>query len=778
MALRNIRTYIKFLSRNKLYTFVSIFGFSASLMFVILLGLYVKQELFVDGFHENKDRIVLMTRGYSASFANSVAPYVKDRCPEVESFCRVHSREVNVGEKGREKLRSQCMFADSTFFSTFSFKLREGDSNQVLIAQRSVVLTQAYASKVFGNESALGKTLTIDNVEHTVTGIMEKIPQNTQFPQADFIASYSSITNYWGDEVLTVHNNFGFSIYFLEKKGADLSAKTQFLLNEFKKDLWLYKLGFDDKLEFVSLEDVYFKVKDSGYLNLKSNSKSLISIYIAIVLLILVIATLNYINMTVAQSGFRGKEAAIKKLLGSSKKNIIYQLLGESLIMSIFTFGLGLFLAFLFEPFFNNVLTTKLELAKEFTLPVISVAIAFILLLTLLSGLIPALVISGFNPLEVVKGSFTRKVKTTYSKGLIIFQYTVAIALLICTFFIKQQSDFLINHDLGYNHDRIFTMGVHLDTVQAGGFKNKLLSMPGIEAASLSCGTPMDRGNNNSFDKDGQQYSTQVMLVDDDFFKIYGITSDPPNIPFTEKSLLINKNLYNSPLTDPQNMTIDLGYKERLQITGILSDFYIGTLNISSDHIQYIRISKMSQSIMPWSISVKIDNNSNMFSVADKIQKEYISYTGGELPKEPQFANDTIQEWYKREQKLSKILSAFTLLTVIISIMGVFAMSMYLIKQKEREIGLRKVNGATESQILVMLNGSSLIRVIISFAIACPIAYYAISKWLEDFPHRIELNWWTFVLSGLAIALLTLFSVSYMTWRAAKANPVETLKSE
>lgn len=777
MIQQNIRTYFKFLSRNKVYTFVSIFGFSVSLMFVILLSLYTKQELSVDNFHEKKDRIYLMTHEYQSAFANSVAPYVKDKCPEVEAFCRVHSRKVSVGEKGTEKQKAYCMFVDSSFFTMFSFKLLEGTPNQVLAAQRSVVITKSFAEKIFGSGNPLGKTLSIDNTQHTITGIMEEIPQNTQFPEVDFVVSHSSITQYWGDWILNVHNNFGFSLYFLEKEDSDLSAKIPFLLEEFKKDLWLYEMGFADKLEFVPLQDAYFDVIFGGYLEAKTNSKTLIKIYIAIVILILVIATLNYVNMTIAQSGFRGKEAAIKKLLGGSKKSIMLQLINESLLITTIAFAIGLFLTFVCEPYFDEMLTTKLQLAKQFTPSVIATFLIFILFVAGLSGIVPALVISNFNPLEVVKGSFAKKVKTTYSKGLIVFQYIIAITLLSSTFFIKQQSDFLINYELGYDHDGVFTMDISLDTTQTEGFKDKLLSIAGVSKVSYSCGTPMNRGNNNSFEKDGQQYSTQYIEADADFFDIYGIIVEPADAPFTEKSLFINKGLFNTPLADKANMIIELDKNERMPITALV-DFHMGAANLHKEYSNFLIIKKINKSTIPWNVSVKLDSKADMLPIANKIQKAYTEYTGGEVADEAKFASNTIQQWYEREQKLSNILSAFTLLTIIISIMGVFAMSMYMIKQKEKEIGLRKVNGATEAQILLMLNSSSLLRVFVAFIIACPITYYAISKWLEDFSYRIALNWWTFALSGLIIALLTLLSVSYMTWRAAKANPVETLKSE
>ena len=776
MIQRNLRTYFKFLSKNQFYTFISIFGFSVSLMFVILLSLYTKQELSVDNFHEKKDRIYLMSHDHGANFGNTVAPFVKDKCPEVEAYCRVHMQNVQAKGKGEEKFRAECLFADSTFFKMFSFRLIEGNSSQVLEAQRSVVVTQNFAHKVFGEENPVGKTLSIDDWEHTITGIMEEIPQNSQFRKCDFVVSYSTIVNpvyFGGDWVLNTSHNFGFTAYVLKNEGADLHAKIPYLLELFKQEFFFYKDRFGEKLDFIPLGDVYFNAK--GWNFIKTNSINLIKIYITISILILVIATLNYINMTVAQAGFRGKEAAIRKLLGGKKKSIISQLLSESLIMTLITFGLGLFLAYIFEPFFNEALLTNVEFIKQFTISNIVVATLFVLLVAFISGLIPALVISGFNPLEVVKGAFSRKVKTTYSKVLIIFQYIVAIALLICSFFIKQQSDFMINYDLGYNSDAIFSMPIRIESSQKQGLKDIIRSIAGVEKVSYSQGTPMNVGNNFSFEKDGEPFSTQELKVDEDFFDIYGIKIDPSNLPFTDNSLFINEALLNSSLTDKQDMIIDLVIHGQIPITGTVRDFHLGSLLYDN---KYIRVRKLPDDWEPWDISIKINEAADLFAVADKIQKEYTAYTGDEIPDYPKFTDDIIQTWYKKEKNQLKILSAFTLLTIIISIMGVFAMSMYMVKQKEKEISVRKVYGARENQILLMLNKASLLRVLIAFIIACPIAYYAINRWLEDFSYRISINWWTFVLAGGIITILNLLSVSYMTWKAARANPVDTLKSE
>lgn len=770
----NLRTYLKFLSRNKVYTFVSIVGFSISLMFVILLALYAKQELSVDQFHEKKDRIYLSASEQGPFMSNSMANYISDRCPEVESFCRAYPRTVVTKVEQAERFIGKAMFVDSTFFKMFSFDLIEGNKSNVLAPVKSVVLTQTFARKYFDNENPIGKNIEIEETQYTITGIMADMPHNTIFPDIDFLVDYISVKQFWGYDILNEHNNFSFSIYFLEKENSNLKSKEQALLNDFKEDIWIYKRNHWSDFEFLPLTDVYFDQRGHNS-DFKHNSKTLIYIYIMIVILIFAIAALNYVNMTVAQAGFRGKEAAIRKLLGSSKLNIVGQLLLESLLITIFTFAIGFVLALAVEPHFDELFNTKLQILQHLTPKVIAIIIGLIAIIALLAGLIPAVIISSFNPIEVIKGTFKRKVKSTYSKVLITFQYVVAITLLISTFSIKQQTNYLMDYELGYSKDCVFTMNVQLDTVQTKGFESKLLSIPEIEMVSYSQGTPMDRGNNNTFNDGSDTYSTQEIRGDAKFLDLYGLKYTPTGVPFVGEAILINKNLYYSTLTDSINKTIKW-YDNKIQIAGILEDFRLGTLHIEEN--QYIVVRNLSSSWRPWSISVKINSNSDIYTIADRIQKGYTAYTGGKIGQNPQFVDDITQDWYKKENSLSHILSLFSFLTIVISIMGVFAMSMYMIKQTEKEIGIRKVNGATITQVLVMLNKNTLKLTVIAFFIACPLSYYFISQWLEQFPYRIAIDWIVFFISGAAIAALTLLSVSYLTWQAAKANVIEIIKSE
>ena len=770
MRLTDLKTYFNYLSRNKLYTFVSVFGFAVSLMFVIILSIYIKQELSVDDFQERKDRIYLMAYEDGVGFANPVADLVKEKCPEVESYCRIAVSQLVVGDKNTDRILSNIMFADSTFFKMFSFKLIVGDASHALEAHNSAVISESFSKKIFGDKNPVGSEYVIHNKVFTISGIIDDFPRNTAFTAPDIILNYNSVPIRWGAQSLTGWNIWNFSIFFLTKDGTDIKPQIPVLLDYFKKNFWLYKEGFAHELRFIPLKEVYFM--SNAPLCIQSNDRILVVVYLIITILILTIAIFNYINLTVAQVGFRGKEAAMKRLLGCSRNGLIKQFLTESLLLTGFTFIVGLFLAFLFEPFFNRILNTNLNIGGEINLHFILSASLFILCMSIIAGVIPTIIISSSNPIEIVKGAFTRNFKTRYSRVLIVFQYSIAIVLLICSIFIKKQTDFMIGKDVGFNRDRILVMNNVLDTTRVQGLKSILSAIAGVEAVSYSCGTPIDGGNNNTFDIDNEQFSFQIFVVDSAFFSIYGITNHPFRSSLSENTYWLNKRGCKALHISDNRTQTEFGNEGRVQISGIVSDFNIKSLHYSSD---LIGIHILEENTEPWSISVKIANNVDLLSTTAQVKKAYSEYNGG-IPFDSRYVDVTIQKWYDKEEKISSIMSAFTILTIIIMIMGVFAMSLYMVKQKEKEIGIRKINGATEKEILFMLNNDSLVMILIAFVIACPVSYYAMTRWLEGFAYKIELSWWVFSGAGIIVLLLSLLSVSYQAWKAARVNPIDSIK--
>ncbi|NDV93893.1 ABC transporter permease [Dysgonomonas sp. 521] len=778
MWLTNLKTYRKFLGNNKFFTLVTIMGFAISLMFVLLLSIYVKQELSIDQFHKNKDRIFLLAQTKEkANFANPAADLIKDNLPEVESFTRLVGRNVTI-ETPNGKVNMETLFADSAFFNMFSFPLVEGEPSKVLATKKSAVVTESFAKKMFQDEDPIGKPLNLDDsTSLTITGIMKDFPKNSQIPQNEVVVNYQMIEKNWGGDILTTWNNSSFTMYFMAKEGADLEAKTPQILELFhKSSYWMYTQGFAKEVTFIPLTEVYFSGVHTNFSGIRTNSKTLVSIYLTITILILVVAILNYINLSVSQAGKRGKEAAMKKLLGCDKKGIIVQFVSESVIMTFVSFFIGLFLAFLAEPFFNDVLSTDLGLGQQLqNIPFSLLVIASIFIIGLISGLIPAMIVSKFQPIEVVKGTYMLKVKSVYSKILISFQYIVAIALLTCSAFIIKQTFFMKNYDLGFNKDNILKLDNTIEPERIPALRSLLEGIAGVDKVSFPSGSPLDGGNNNSFSYKGQSLSFQTFSVDTAFFEIFDIKIKPTGITPSNNTVWVNQKGYDA--LQPDSISHTVNFEEggnSVQIAGITNDIHFRSLHTETGPLM---LNLRQDGWWPWSIIVKIKTGADLFKTADEIKQVYSEFNGG-IPFDAKFADDTVQEWYTKEEKTSKILIAFTILTFVILLMGILAMSLYYVRQKEKEIGIRKVNGATEKEIMAMLNMNFIRWIVMAFVIAVPIAYYIMQQWLENYPYRISLSWWVFALTGLLVVVLSVASISVQSWRAASANPIDSIKSE
>ena len=768
----HFKIYLKHLVKNKLYTFVTIFGFAISLMFVLLLSVYIRQELSVDQFHANKNRIFRLYHENNSGFAPPVGEAIKTQLPEVENYCRIYTSNGVVSAGVGQKFKMDYMLADSSFFSMFSFTIDNPGKINPLAAKNSIVLSRSFARKIFGANDPVGQEINmLGGPSFLVAAVMDDFSENTQFEKCDAVLNFTVLPDIWGwKELLTSYGNSSFSIYFLSRAGTNLPSKATQILESFKKDYWLYKNNYAKELKFEPLSEVYFS--SSSGVGIRQNSKTLILVFSAIVFLILGIAVINYINLTIAQTGFRGKETAIKKLMGSSKAKLLFQHLSESVTLSFFAALVAIFLAFLIEPYFNELLNTNLQLSERFNGRFVLSLLAGIPLIGIISGLIPAMVINRFNPIEVVKGNFSRKTKATYSKILIGFQYCIAIVLLICSWGISRQTHFMRSYNTGFQKDNILWMENTIEAKQKKAFSDVLKSVPGVQEVSFVCGSPLDGGNNQSFTHNDKPVSFQEFIVDSAFVNLMGLKITPTSAAYSKKGYYLNRTAL-AELELPDNATTFKRYNEEYPILGIVNDFNFRPLY---QKIGPVMIGQMDAERTPWKIFVKV-SGVNQLETVNRIKRAQAKFTGG-IPMISGFVDDSINQWYEKEEKMASIVTAFTVLAIIISVMGIFAMSLYYIQQKVKEIGIRKVNGARISEIMAMLNKDFVKWVAFAFVIATPIAYYAMNKWLENFAYKTNLSWWIFALAGLLALGIALLTVSWQSWKAATRNPVEALRYE
>jgi putative ABC transport system permease protein len=770
---KNLKSFIKHLLNNKLYTVITVFGFAISLMFVILLSIYVKKELSVDQFHENKDRLYRLVREDNSGFAPPVGERLLLNYPEIESYTRIYMSSGVVTISGDKKLRIDFLMADSAFFTMFSFDLIEGDPARVLETRNGIVLARSFANKAFGDESPIGREVsTIDDRNRfIVTGIMEDIPDNTHFQPCDAVLNFRALADLWGwEDVLTFYGVSSFGHYFLARPGTDLPSKAPMILEEFKKDYWIFKEGRYTTLNFESVTECYFSSSYSP--GIRRNNKKLIMIFSVIVILILVLAIINYINLTVSQAGFRGKEAAIRKILGSSKRLLVQQFILESIILCFISYILAIVFSLITEPGFNNLLNTRLYLEKEFTIRFFLVSSGFLLLIGCISGIVPSLVISRFIPVEIVKGSLRKKTKSYYSKVLISFQYVISITLLICTWMIVRQTRFFQNRDPGFNKENLIEIENDIPNNRRNAFRDLMECIAGVERVAFVGGSPLDGGNNQSWVYEGKPLSFQELIVDSAFLEMMEFEIIPTGAAYDRKGMYLNETAVKVLELDSLPTSFKR-YAEERPVLGVVKDFHFENLY---EPIGPVMIGQMNPDQYAWSIFIQI-NDQNILQTVNKIKEAYKNYTGG-ISMKFEFVDETIQQWYQQEENTVKIVGFFSILAIIIAISGIFAMASYFIQQRQKDIGIRKVNGATSGLIMGMLSFDFLKWVILAFVISCPISWFAINKWLQKFAYKTNFPWWVFLLTGLIALAVAFLSISFQSWRAARLNPANSLRYE
>lgn len=769
--MNTIIKYLRHLVKNKLYTTITIVGFTISLTFILLLSVYIQNELSVDDFHVNKERIYRL-ENEEVDFSPPIAVDLKNSIPEIEDFTRVYNESGRISKTDGQKVKLDYLGVDASFFTIFSFPLIHGNVEDVLQTANGIVLSKETALKLFGSNDPMGKSVFI-NTDHkfTVTGIMEDFPENTHFAKQDALVNLLAFKQIYGFEtMMTEYGWCSLSTYFLAKPNSDLPAKAPEILEKFKQDFWLYIEGWATTVEFTPLKDLYFSPKEGS--GTKSSSKTLISVLSVIVLLILLLAVGNYINLTIAQSTFRGKEVAIKKILGSTKRRLVLQFIMESVFLCFAAVLLSLLLAKIVEPYFDSLLDTQLLLDDSLNFTNLLISIGIFGLIGFFSGIVPALKISRFKPIEVVKGSFRNKAKYLYGKAFITFQYTVTIALLACSWMILKQTDFLRNQDLGFQKDNI----VHLDylgsTDKKATIKNALSQIPGVEDVSITWQSPLSGGSNQTFDNNGKSLSFQEFAVDSSFFQVFDIKLKATDVAYSDKGMYLNETALQALGLTDKAVSFKMEENE-IPILGIVNDFNFKELR---DHIGPLMIRQQTAGFPAGDIFLKINGN-NKFDTADKIKDVYASLIDN-AEFDVQFVDDTIDQWYEKDERTGKIIGYFTILSFIISAMGILGMSIFYMQQRKKEIGIRKVNGATIGQILSLLNKNFIKWVVLAFIIAIPISWYAMNRWLESFAYRTQMSWWVFALAGFVTLGIALLTVSWQSFKAAITNPVDSLREE
>lgn len=769
--LLDIKSFLKFLSKNKAYTAIDVFGLSVSLMFVILIAIYTVQELSVDKFHKDKERIYVLCNDRGPTSALPIAYRLQERYPEIEQVCPVITNNVGnlIVKRNEKKLTAKPILVDSCIFNFFSFKLLEGDKNRVLEDKGNIVLSKTFANKLFGTDDPIGQSVVIgDSTSYLVSGIMEDI-KNSTIPYADIVFRVERAHEYNWSISMDNPGNAGSTVPFIKMKpGADLRSKIPDILSYFKEMFWIYKQGMSKTVSLLPVNELYFsELNEFGAVN--TGNKRFVIVLLSVGVLILIFAIFNYINLTVAQAGQRAKEMATRRLLGSSRGELFMRLMVESTLLTVISFGIGWLLAHAAVPFVNNLLQTRIDLGATFTLVWGVAAIALILLIGAFSGLLPAALISSVKPIDIVRGTFRRQTKMVFSKVFITFQNTITIAMIAASIVMILQSYHLINAPLGYNTENILEI--------SNGFANNSDRNAAIDEfgrqsfvkrVGLVAGMPLSGSNNSSSDYEGKFLGFQQFIMDSTAFNMLGYKIIRDN-HLAEKSWYVTEKAMMD-MELPQDAPSFQWNKNATPIAGIIRDFQQG--NITDDtRPAMLRIDNRSD-MYPWSILVEVEGNP--YTAYTKIRDIYREVSGG-LDFDATYLNEQVQKSFESEVRTTKIVSIFAGIAILISMLGLLGMSTYFIQQRAQEVAIRKVFGSDNRGILFRLISSFLIYVGVAFIIATPVIWYSMNQWLSDYSYRISLNPLIFIVAGLFCLAISFVTVFFQSYKAANTNPVDSV---
>jgi putative ABC transport system permease protein len=786
------------LKKQKGYFLINILGLSIGIACSLVIAIFIIHELSYDQFNEKKDRIYRLVE--QGKFGNQeskyaitnapIGPTMLREYPEVEDFTRINTwTEPIMKYLDKSFIEKSFIEADSSFFNIFSIPLLRGNKKTVLNAPHQLVLSESTARKIFGKEDPMNKMLKIgkDEVFYRVAGIMADMPETSHF-EANIIGSF--ITNNRRAE-----NDWGFSnfsTYILLKPNAkpeQVNAKMPELIRKYRGAEITQYLG-------MTFEAFIAKYKYSSYLqplqdihldpSISQNTKPSISpkylfIFGSLAILIIIIAAINYMNLSTAQASKRAKEVGIKKVSGSSKGMLIRQFLTESISLSVFSLVLAIIIVENILPYFNNILDTKLQMQLFNSWVTIPVLLVLAVLIGLLSGSYTAFFLSSFSPSVVLKGKLRDSMKNGRLRSvLVVFQFTISIILIVGTLIMFRQIQFMLNKDLGFNKEQLLVIrstdkvGNHVKA-----FKDALMKIPEVIKTTSSSQVPGHSDSQQTFfieSRPGEIHNFNINYVDYDYFETYNIkilsgrTFNESNASDKDACIVNERAIKQYQLNNPFSTSLSYG-KNKTSIIGVAKNFHFESLQ---------------NEIKPYVFTCRNENNGYMSmrlsskataKTIGEIEKVWKGFTSND-PLQYFFMDQDFEQKYKGEKQNAQLSVLFSIIAIIIASMGLFGLTSFTIVQRTKEIGIRKTMGASIIGIFYMISKEFIILVSVSTLIAWPLIFYVASKWLQNYYYRISLRPFDFLIGFLIALIIALITISYRTINLAKVNPIETLRYE
>jgi putative ABC transport system permease protein len=768
-----LKTALRVIQKHKAFSFINITGLAVGMACCVLILLWVQDELSYDRFHEDHKqlyRLILKHEGkwFTAS-PWALAPILKEEYEEV-TLCTRYAQRSFITAYGDRSFYESFAFVDPDFFEMFTFPLVEGNLKALFPTLNSIVITERTAKKYFGNENPLGKALVIDNdTESTITGIIKDVPSNSNM-NFDILAP----VKLFGDETLTDWS-LGSNSYIKLQKNASPDV--------FQEKISGVIMKYDTRTQAENIAGIQSLSRIHLYDVRGGGNILYVYIFSTIAVFILLIACINFMNLSTARGGTRAKEVGMRKVVGARRSNVIKQFFGESMLLSVIALCFAIGLVIILLPAFNNIAQKNLSLNLGNIASILLGLLGITLFAGFISGSYPALFLSAFHPVRVIKGTYTKSSsKPLLRRALVVFQFTIATVLIIGTVIIYKQINYIRNKDLGFNRQQVLSLPMN-NAIRSNleSFKNETLRLSSVVNVTSATSRPTSVGNINPVYWEGRgpdQYETfKFVGMDFDYIKTFEMEivdgrdfsrkfqTDSQHYIVNEEAVKFMK------LENPVGKLFSIWDREG-QILGVVKNFHSRSLHNAFEPLVLVLTRNWPHNYV--FMRIRPENVSQTLKDLEGIWKKF-------APNHPftyQFLDESFEAQYQTDQRTGILFRYFTILAIFISCLGIFGLAAFTAEQRTKEIGVRKVLGASISNIVALISKEFLILLTLANVVAWPAAYFLMDKMLSNYAYRTNMSLWIFFLAGVLAYSIALGTVSYQAFKAARTNPVNTLRYE
>ena len=772
-----MKSYLKFLSRNGLYTAVNLLGLGVSLAFVLLVGSYLSDEWSVEASNPNKDRIYNFRGENGTTQAAPVAADIEAFFPEVESTLRLMRFRLAASCQDQPKAMISVLMADTTLFDFFPQHFVAGDPRTAIEAMGQAVLTDEYATRTFGSPAeAMGQTIRINEADYMVTGVVRRPARSSMLESdIDAIARFENIRQISPDYIAT-YGAANFPIFVMLRPGTTIAPdRCDAFAKKLSEYYWLFQDGRNTEVHFMPLLECYWDDQPIG--SVRAGNAAFVSVLVLCALLVLVFAATNYINLTVAQTHMRARQSALRRLLGSSPRRVFWGFMAEALAMCSAAMLVAGVIASAAAPWFAETINQPVAFESLFSAANLTAIVVLLVVLSVATGLAPAATAMRFEPIQIVRGDFMRRTKTLYARLMVGFQFAATIVLLGVAFVVGRQTDYMLRAEVGFRKDQLLVVDNTVGGRSLDAFVEAVKRLPGVHRVALSQGAPfISKSTMFATTREGQKMEFRYYAGDSAYIETLGFEVARRTGVRDTAGVWINQTAERKLGVTADATDIPWWEDRNLPLLGVVKDFKLSSL---VDPAQEVLIADLRTGLgesYPYEILVRLDA-SDPQAAKQRVEDAWREFFDGEVFA-AYFMDSAIERAYENERRIESQVGLLSVLALAISVMGILAASTYAVRTRRREIALRKVYGSTVGQVVWRLVRFYIVTWACAAAVALPIVWYVGQKWLEGFAYKASIGIELYAGAALAVLFIALATLSLQTLNAARSNPVQSLKTE